>query len=147
MRRLQTAEELLEEVIAAPEIAKAIKHAIPEKSMQYAGAYAFAFVSCFVLLFYGGWFRWVAGLFVAACLASAWSMRGTLAGLRAAYVAMGSGDTVLRNHRLLNGAAIALLTFALGAVWAGWPLPLLAVLIAAVINFAHYAGYHRLQQV
>jgi hypothetical protein len=143
MRRPQTAEELLDEAIAAPDIANAIKSAIPEKAQLYAAAYVLAFVSCIVLLFYAGWFRWVAGFLVAACLASSWSMRGALAELRRAYTTMGSGDAVLKNHRLLNGTAIALLGYALGAVWAGWPLPLLAVLIAAVINFAHYAGYRR----
>lgn len=140
MQRLQTSAKLLQEAIDAPAHANAIRRAIPEKSQLYGAFYVLAFVSCLVLLFYAGWFRWVAGFFVAACLASAWSMKSALCALRNAYAAMGVADSVLGNHKLVNWAALLFLLYALSAVWAGWPLPSLAVLVAAVINFSHYAG-------
>ena len=143
MPRLQTAQELLEEAIAAPEAADKAKRKILEKAEMYGGAYLFAFVACVVLIFYAGWFRWVAGFFVALCLIAAWGMRGALAELRRSYVALGRGDSVLTNHRMLNAIALVLVTYALLAVWASWPVPSLAVLAAAIINFIHYAGYRR----
>ncbi len=108
---------------------------------MYGGAYLFAFVACVVLIFYAGWFRWIAGFFVALCLVTAWGMRGALAELRRSYVALGRGDTVLTNHRMLNAIALVLVAYALLAVWASWPVPSLAILGAAIINFIHYAGY------
>lgn len=136
--RPQTAEQFIAEADAAAELAK---KTIREKAQLYGAVYLFAFVACVVLFFYAGWFRWVAGLFVAACLLTAWSMRGALAELRRAHLTLGCGDSVLHNHRVLNLVALALLCYALAAVWVPLPVPSLAVFVAAIINFTHYAGY------
>lgn len=138
---LQTAEELFDEAISAPEIVKELKASIPEKSQLYAGLYLLTFFSCIGLFFLTGWFRWVTGFFVVACLISSWSMRTTFARLRRAHIVEGSGSTVLANHMLLNALAIASLAYAFVAVWAGWSLTIFAVVIAAVINFSHFIGY------
>ena len=137
----QTPEQLITEALAAPEQREAALRAIPEKALLYGAPYFLALVGCTVLLFYAGWFRWVAGLLIALCLVTAWSMRGAFVELRRASIAAGFGVGVLPSHRLLNALALLLLAYALLAVWGGWPFPVLAVLIAFAINLVHYAGF------
>lgn len=146
MTRPETADEALESARKAPHVRDRAKATIVENAQLYGGLYFVAIPACVVLIFYAGWFRWVAGFLVVACLMSAWNMRRTLSHLGNAYVQLGWGDAVLGKHRALNAFALALLVYAFLAVWRGWPLPLVAVLIAALINFAHYAGYRDTRQ-
>ena len=134
--------EFLDAAIAAPEIVKQLKNDIPEKSGLYGFPYFLALIGCIALHFYdSNWLRWTTGFLIAICLAAAWSMRGTLAELARALEALRTGDFVLRNHRIMNAIAIALLVYALAGNWGRWPLPALAILAALAINFAHFAGY------
>ena len=87
------------------------------------------------------WARWLPSFLVGFCLVSAFSMAAVLKDLAKANRFYRAKDGVLRNHRLMNAFAVGLLVYALCAVWGRWPVPALAVVIAAVINYVHYGGY------
>ena len=119
----------------------ATKAAVATKSQLYAALYLVAFVACVPMSWLPPWAKWLASFLVGFCLVSAFSMAGVLSALARANRFYAARDGVLRNHRVMNAIAVGLLVYALCAVWGRWPLPALAVVIAALINFAHYGGY------
>ena len=114
---------------------------VATKSQLYAALYLAAFAACVPVSWMPNWARWLPSSLVGFCLVSAFSMAVLLNHLTRANRFYGEKDGVLRNHRLMNAFAVGLLVYALGAVWGRWPVPALAVAIAAVINYAHYNGY------
>lgn len=132
------------DVIAGLEDAEAegaTKAAIVERSQLAGGLYLFAFLACLVGGWLPTWWRWIEGGLVIFCLTFALRIHALLGSLSRAQQFDGSGGSALNNQRLMNKLGIALLGYAFAAVWAGWPLPTLAVLVASVLNFLHYAGY------
>jgi hypothetical protein len=127
--------------LEAAEAEDASKASITTKSQLYAALYLAAFVACLPVSMLPPWAKWLPSFLVGFCVVSAFSMAGVFSELAKANRFYGDRNGVLRNHRWMNASAIALLVYALCAVWGRWPVPALAVLIAAVINFAHYGGY------
>lgn len=125
----------------AADVEEATKAEVAAKAQLYAGLYLAAFVACVPASWLPAWSRWPVGALVAACLTSALTMTGRLNTLAQANWFFGYKNVVLRHHRMLNAVAIARLVYSLGAVWARWPLPALAALVAAILNFIHFGGY------
>ena len=147
MQQPETAQQYLDRALEAPVALNDAKVVVVRKAELYGGLYALALLACLVLIFYHGWFRWIAGFLVATCLVAAWSMRGALASIGHWYAELRWADSVLAKHRVLNAAALMLLMYALLAVWHPWPLPALPVFLAAIINYLHHVGYRASQNV
>ena len=143
MSTFPSAENYLAETRAALESFTPLRRAIRTNAQVYGGIYPFALTGCVVAAFYDSvWIRSFAHFLVAACLFTAWRMRRTLGDLARAYRVFPLGaSSVLGNHRTLNYAALALLSYAWFAILRSWPAPSFAVLLAAFINFTHYCGY------
>lgn len=117
------------------------KAAVATKSVLYVLLYLTAFGACIPVSRLPHWAKWLPAGLVFLCLVTAFSMASMLSQLAKANRFYGAKNGVLRNHRLMNAFAIGLLVYALCAIWGRWPVPALAVLIGAFINFVHHSGY------
>ena len=143
MPSLPSPESYLTATNAALESLPLLRRAIRGKAEVYGAIYPFALAGCVVTVFFDmAWIRWLACFLIAVCLFTSWSMRGTFRDLALPHRFLQEGTpAALANHRTLNYAALALLSYAWIGILRSWPAPSFAVLVAASINFMHYCGY------
>ena len=118
----------------------ALKGAIVEKSKLYFGYGLLALIAYPFAAFGPDWVRWIAGFLIAILLVGELSMFGVLRRLQQFYAPF-RADFVLRNHALMAAVAVLALIYSLLGLWGRWPVPWLALLVAAVINLLHGLGY------
>ena len=86
------------------------------------------------------WVRWIAGTVIALWFLAQFQIVSNLVRLRKFY----SGyrrDHVSRNHLILGILSLTALGYALLGMWGHWPMPILGLSFAFVVNLLHGVGY------